>query len=53
MKKQAQTFLMHSRYERHARRDAVRHENRRPVARSPRTRIERVRRETLARALVN
>jgi hypothetical protein len=53
MNRQPQTFRMHSRYERHARRDAVRHEKLRPVARSPRARIERKRREALARANVN
>lgn len=49
MKTPAQTFRMHSRYERHARRDAVRQDNLRPVVASPRARIERVRRETVAR----
>jgi hypothetical protein len=53
VKKQPQTFRMHSRYERHARRDAVRHESLRPVAPSPRARIERVRRETLAREMAH
>jgi hypothetical protein len=54
MKRNAHTFLMHSRYVRHARRDAVRHgTSRRPVALSLRARIERAWRGCFARANVN
>jgi hypothetical protein len=50
MKQQPHTFRMHSRYVRHARRDALRHGTTyRPVAPSARARIERVRRENIVR----